>query len=200
MPVITIIGATGQGKSLLARELIRGKPRVLVNDINNEYKEEFGIWTRETKTGVVFKPRKRDFLELVGGYSYLDKRTKRMTNVPGVENTKVVFEEATGYMTGAIGEDAQAILVNHRHTKNDYILLFHSINRVPPAVMELSHYIFILKTGDGPNYVEQKYPELFPHYMALKEGKPQFKKEIEYIDKDTGKPEKFLVKYNMIRR
>ena len=103
---ITIIGYTGQGKTLTTKALIKGK-KALIFDVNNEYE----------------------------GFGYCDKNLdkEKFLNVAlQVKNTCIVFEDATGFFSGKGEDNLRRLLVNKRHTNNTYIFLFHSIQDTPP--------------------------------------------------------------------
>lgn len=157
MYIILVIGMTGQGKSRLVREkLLQGGKPCLVFDINNEYGGKFPL---SLPTDVRL-PRSRyasadmdmdTFLEVV--------RIKRGTNV--------VFEEATGFLQGNVGQKLNKLMINKRHTENNYIFLFHALHFVPPAVLLMTNYIFLFKTNDDEADIKKRHARLLPHFQKV---------------------------------
>lgn len=86
--------------------------------------------------------------------------------------TVCVFEEATAFFQGATGQLTRRLLINRYHTRNVYLFLFHSINRVPPGIMEMSNFAVLFKTNDENDTVERKYNRLFKYYLDLQEKPP----------------------------
>lgn len=150
--LILIIGHTGQGKSTVAKKLSKaGGKKTFVFDVNNEYEG----FTRHTDG---------DFT------AFLDE-------VEASTDTNVIFEEATGYLSGRIGERIKRIVINKRHKRNNYIFLFHSIADAPPFLYRLSNYIYLLKTADILEAVKQKEPKLLNAWQKLQSA-PKYSKVI----------------------
>lgn len=156
MNLILVVGSTGQGKSTFVKNTIKGK-NCLVFDVNNEYPE----------LGKPFEPRGK-FVGLPE--EFLELCFKRA-------NSYLVFEEATGFLKGAVSKDMQRLIIEKRHKNNNLIFIFHSINRIPPAIFELSNFCVLHKTADNPKIVENKYPALFKAFEKLQKA-PKFSKLI----------------------
>lgn len=75
-------------------------------------------------------------------------------------DTNCVFEEATGFFRFRGGKTTMRILVNKRHTNNNYIFIFHSIKQVPKDLFELVNFIVLFKTNDLFPDIKNKRPEL----------------------------------------
>lgn len=145
--LITIIGAMGQGKTLLAKTLIKNHKNIWVFDVNREY-SEYG-------RNAIY-PEFEDFLT--------------MCDNGKIRGAKVVLEEMTAFLQGAIARRATKIFIGTRHSGNDYILLFHDIKSVPPKIYSFSKLIFLLKTYDSEPLIKHKYPELLNLHLRLKSG------------------------------
>ena len=66
-----------------------------------------------------------------------------------VKNCVVLIEEATIHLkVNAQNDDMTAALVNARHYGNTFIMSFHSLQRVPKYIFELSNMVILHKTGD----------------------------------------------------
>ena len=82
---------------------------------------------------------------------------KFITICDTLQNTNIVFEDATGFLRGRQAPDMARLLVKKRHSGNNYIILFHSINRVPPELLEMSNFVVLFKTNDNIVQVEKKF-------------------------------------------
>jgi hypothetical protein len=159
MYLITIIGATGQGKSPFIRQYIKGK-NCFVYDIQNEY----GLQTKYA--GQV----------PVNLSNSIDARRARYTGADPFEfielcdrkrSTILVFEDATTFFEGKIAASMRKIIFSKAHTKNIILLVFHSINSVPPRILEASDYIVLFKTLDTKLKVKYKNDFLLPAWYKL---------------------------------
>ena len=156
MYLFLIIGHTGQGKSTWVKKSIEGKS-VYVFDINNEYDYP------PDRAGMFSKMRHVDadinkFIEI----------TKKL------KNTNIVFEDATGFLRGKQGAPLMRLIVSKRHTGNVFFIFFHSINRVPPELMELSNYVVLFKTIDNIDSLKKfNNPILDKNFLEL-QREPQF--------------------------
>ena len=157
-----VIGHTGQGKSSFVKNFIKGK-NCLVFDINNEYQD------LETD---VKKPRAK-FIGLPA--EFIETCFKR-------RNTNLIFEEATGFLRGAVNMKLQKLIIEKRHKNNNLLFIFHSINRVPPVIYEICNYIILFKTNDQENTILNKYPMLIKPFRELKKAPKFSHKVIKTID------------------
>jgi GTPase SAR1 family protein len=148
MYLITIIGHTGQGKSTFIKKYIANK-NVFVYDYQNEY------------------------LNLNNSY---DARRARYTGKePEVfiemcsrkQNTICVFEDASIFFSGRISKEMRNLIYSKRHSGNIYLLVFHSINSVPPKFLETNDYVILFKTLDTELKVKQKCDLLLPSFKKL---------------------------------
>lgn len=157
MNLILIIGHTGQGKSTLVKKMIAGK-RQYIFDVNNEY-------SLPPDTGNIL-PQMRDTTLNVNRFLSVSKK---------IRNTNIVFEDATGFFRGKQSKELMQQIVAKRHTGNNFIILFHSINRVPPELMEMANFVFLFKTIDNIDIVDKKFknPVLTKSFLELK-NKQQF--------------------------
>lgn len=158
MNLILVIGHTGQGKSTFTQKLIAGKLRY-VFDVNNEYKD-----LQDDRNGYSTRMRNVNMnMQLF------------VSNCAKLKNTNCVFEDATGFLKGALSKDVSRLFVAKRHTGNNYILLFHSINRVPPEIMEMSNVVVLFKTNDNLKTVDQKFKNtILNQYFTKVKKAPKF--------------------------
>jgi hypothetical protein len=75
------------------------------------------------------------------------------------------------------------LIVDKWHAKNNIIILFHTINSVPPRILEMTDTVVLFKTADDENTIGRKYRKLLPHMLSLRD-KPDRTKLV--IDNFTG--------------
>lgn len=139
MYLILIIGHTGEGKTSYSNRLVKGKKQY-VFDVNNEY----GYLPDDTQ----IRPQMRN----------RDLNIKRFLSIcAGLRNYNIIFEDATGFFRGKQSEQLSRLIVAKRHTGNNFIFLFHSINRVPPELMEISNYVVLFRTNDNIDIIDKKF-------------------------------------------
>lgn len=161
------------GKSPFVRSLIE-KRRCLIFDVANEYGSRVkypgqipvGLST-DTK-----QPRSRYTVMDLKGFLEACKQK---------QNTVCVFEEATGFMQGMLQLEVTQLMIGRLHTGNSFVFVFHSINSVPPRILEMSNYAVLFKTNDIARVVERKAPRLYPYYVALQQREPGSKFIIKVI-------------------
>lgn len=159
------IGAPGEGKSEWVKKILIGPPlrKCFVYDVQNEY-------------GSRTKYKGQIPLMLSDNPNHERARYINSDNIEGFmlqckqkRDTIIVFEEATIFFEGRTGKLLRSLMVNRWHTGNVYIFLFHSINSVPPRIMEMCNYIVLHRTLDENHIVQWKYGRLFHHYLDLQE-------------------------------
>lgn len=163
MYVIIVIGGAKQGKTPFIKEYCK-ESNLLVFDVQNEYgdrtkypnQKPYGLKTDNRL------PRSRVIDLDVNNFMELCK-TKR--------NTVCVFEEATMFFQGMTGDEMRKLLFSKAHTGNVILLVFHSINSVPPRIMEGTDFVVLFKTNDEEKTVERKYSRLLKHFLELKNTK-----------------------------
>lgn len=163
MNTYIVIGAPGAGKSPFIRSLIKGR-RCLIFDVANEYGQRVKYAGQEpvnlpTKTTF---PRSR----YIGG-----KMKDFVSLVKQKTNTVCVFEEATAFLQGMLHLEVTSLIVNRLHTGNSYVFVFHSINSVPPRLLEMCSYVVLFRTNDLVLNVERKAPQLLKYFLELKKKK-----------------------------
>lgn len=159
MNTYIVIGAPGQGKSPIAQSMIDGR-RCLVFDVNNEYGPQTKYPGQKALclSGNTNELRSR----------YINGDVKEFIEIAKKKrNTVIVFEEATAFFRGAMSAEVSKLLINKRHTGNSYVFLFHSINRVPPEIMEMCNYVILMKTNDQEDTVFRKYKSLAQHFLDV---------------------------------
>lgn len=162
MNTYIVIGAPGMGKTPFVKNFIGNDKRCLVWDVQNEYGQRTKYpnqksFNLDSNTKL---PRSRYVGASIEEFTKIVK-TKR--------DTIVVMEEATGFFRGKQNKETAQLLINRYHTGNVYMFLFHSINRVPPEIMEMSNYVILFRTNDETNKVEKKYEKLLPYFFDLKQ-------------------------------
>ncbi len=163
MYVITIIGGAKQGKTPFIKAYCN-KKNVLIFDVQNEYGKQTK-YVGQTPYGLTEdnkQPRSR--------YVGLEEK-EFITLCSNKKNTICVFEEATMFFQGAIDKNMRRLLFGKAHTKNIYVLVFHSINSLPPRIMEATDFVVLFRTNDERDTVERKYKKLLPAFDRLQQAK-----------------------------
>jgi hypothetical protein len=167
--LILIAGGTGQGKSyytnknLLCNEIrkVNGRDnyfiaptskRQYIFDINNEYQLPPDNLTRPFMRNINCDDK------------FFTATCKK------VINTNIVFEDASGFLRGKQSKEIARLIVQRRHSNNNYIILFHSINRIPPELLEYCNYFILFKTGDNLKDIDGKFknPLINKMFLTLK--------------------------------
>lgn len=159
MYLILLAGGTGQGKTHFLNEkflhntispntdnpnksiylLNSSSTRQYIFDVNNEYR---------------FKPDGKNLQHMRHIDGDMKKFIERCKNISGFN---IVVEDATGFLRGNIGEKFARLLTSKIHQKNNYIILFHSLNRIPPELMEMANFLILFKTNDNIEIVDRKF-------------------------------------------
>lgn len=155
MKSFIIIGMTGEGKSEITKAFIK-KGNCYVFDVQNEYKD----LNADTVTSARMRHIKSDIKE------FRDKAEK-------LQGYNIVWEEATGFFSGAMNERMKRIILSKRHTKCNHFFIFHSIQDVPPFLFRLCNYVVLHKTNDIETDIERKRPELLQAFKKLKQKPPR---------------------------
>lgn len=150
MNLFLIVGMTGQGKTTFILDNAIKDRKCFVFDVNNEYS------FLPTFSGADI-PQSR----FIGDY----KGFLEIVALKGESN--IVFEEATGFFKGAVSKDLSKLIINKRHTKNNYMFLFHSWRSVPPGIFDLVNVAVVFKTNDNPELVLKKYPSVFKAWRKV---------------------------------
>lgn len=154
--LILIAGGTGQGKTRFANQILRNatvrngegrafyKPsnqsvKQYIFDLNNEY-----ILPTDDRIYPHFRHVRADQKQFV----------QICKNLMGYS---IVFEDASGFLRGKQGAELIRLIVQRRHQKNNWIILFHSVNRIPPELMEYCNTLVIFKTNDNIKDVDKKF-------------------------------------------
>lgn len=178
MYAFTIIGMTGQGKSDFVKNLIKGK-KSYIFDINNEY--YYPRINQDTKGASARIQFSESEAKLIGRHTELDDR-KFINECMAKTETFCVFEDATGFFEGKVPKILKRMIAGKRHTKNNYIFLFHSIQDCPPALIRLSNYVVLFKTNDEFNKIEDRYEKLVQPFLKLRNAPNYSKIIVKLID------------------
>jgi len=161
MILTLIVGETGSGKSTIAKKAVNDSINCIVYDVQNEY--NLPVFCKGFR-GRKFRltPENFDIKDFV-----LFTKSCR--------NFLFVIEEATGIFRGSIGTDFVQSILSKRHTNNSYILIFHSLHRVPIQLYEFCDVLYLFKTNDLQRNIESKYPKLLDGYLSL-QSSPRYSK------------------------
>lgn len=167
MNLTLVIGAPGQGKTPFCKKLIGGSntgiasQNAWVFDINDEYgprtKYPGQIATNLTTNST--EARARYVGDDIDAFVKIAMRKM---------NTVVIMEEATAFFRGFQKTMTSRMIINRIHRRNDYVFLFHSINRVPPEIFEIANYVVLFKTNDQEQRVKSKFFTIYDSFMEVK--------------------------------
>jgi hypothetical protein len=141
---------TGQGKSKFVKDYIQNR-NCFVFDVQNEY-------TDLSPVSSAGRARHLDLNEKL----FVAQCSQR-------RNTICVFEEATGFFEGRLDKEVRRLVLSKRHTGNVFIFCFHSIQSIPPRLMQFTNYVVLFKTMDEPYQVDNKFPTLYPYYLKVRD-------------------------------
>lgn len=173
MNLILIIGTVGQGKSPYIQKMIQNR-RVFVFD----YQDEYGKRPKyQGGKAIGLSDNVRDYRARDTSCDHLHfvRLCAKKTN------TICVFEDATGFFRGRVDLETQRLITSRAFTRNVYVFVFHSINKVPPGLIEDSNFVVLFRTFDNIYKIEQKFPELLPAYLELRRNKKLPYKQIRTI-------------------
>lgn len=160
MNTYLVIGAPGMGKSPFIRKLIEDR-RCFVFDVANEY------GTRVKYPGQKPVNLSIDPQHMRSRFTETKNLSKFIQLCETKKDTICVFEEATAFFQGKTQLETTHLIVNRYHTGNTYCFIFHSINSVPPRIIELTNYVVLFKTMDLADHVKRKFPRLSPFFDDL---------------------------------
>lgn len=182
MYLILVIGTTNQGKSYFTKQMLSRAKKVLAFDVNNEYCEGTGKGNKGSmELGTIYPLISLNDSVIPEKARYYGKPADFLEIAKDCNNTHVVFEEATGFFKGRISQDMTEQIIGKAHTGNQYIFLFHSIQRTPKELFELANYVVLFKTGDIFDDVRKKAPRLLPAFGQLQGAPDRSKKIIQMI-------------------
>jgi hypothetical protein len=161
-----IIGTRNQGKTFLTKRLIEGK-NCLIFDVNNEYGEVSQSLAKQSGW-IEFETVSDDLKEKRARYFGKDMSIKEFVTIAKTRlNTFLVFEDATGFLKGNTNAEVRQMITALRHTNNNILFLFHSINSVPPDLLNFASFIYLFKTNDSKVQVKRKFPELYDYFYKV---------------------------------
>ena len=184
MYLILLIGHAGQGKSTyLNNEFLKNvASKNPLNPIKNIY-----TLSAASKKQYVFDVNNEFVLPNDINRSNFMRHTEcdinKFVKICGeIKGYNIVIEDATGFLRGRQSATFARLLTGKIHQQNNYIILFHSINRVPPELMEMANYVVLFKTVDNiDNLKKFKNENLTKSFLELQQKKDYEKKIIKLI-------------------
>ena len=122
---------------------------------------------------VVFELAKTDRWQGFTKYFFEDYLTGKV-NIKDIANKKVVFEDATSYISSNMKNTLKTLTVYSKQVGSDVYLIFHSINIVPPFLWNLVNYIVMFKCArPRENSLNADYyGEILQKWNKLEKAKP----------------------------
>lgn len=154
--IILIVGGRGSGKTYFLEHHLRKDDTIVVEYFKTErwkgYKKVF-------------------FSDVLSG----------KINIKELGNSVIVFEDATSYISSNMANYMRRLIVNSKQVGSDVILVFHSINIIPPFLWYLVNNIILFncakprETATNSDY----FAEIMEKWQQLQKAKPYTYKEIE---------------------
>jgi len=163
MYVIIIIGGAKQGKTPFIKDYCK-ESNLLVFDVQNEYGDKTKYPNQKPYNLTTNNNLARSRIIDLEVESFIELCKQK-------RNTVCVFEEATMFFQGMTNDEMRKLIFGKAHTGNVIVLVFHSINSVPPRIMEGTDFVVLFKTNDEIKTVERKYIKLLKHFLELKNKK-----------------------------
>ncbi len=186
--VIVVIGGRNSGKTTFLKKLAQKSPlkKLIVDDFDSPVWRDWSTFDNPNGSIIpiitaseierfkkgsarVFRPSIEEILESIA----ID-----------LMNTLVIFEDASKYIRGTLGDSMRKIVYDSKQKNNTIILVFHSLMRVPPEFVETANYLTIFRTNDQEVPRKFQIPEvkaLWEHVQdhAQKRSEPYYNRTIE---------------------
>lgn len=151
MYLYLVVGSTGQGKSTIVKQIVKGT-NIYVFDVQNEYPNLPG------DTILLNRSFRNETLN----------HKKYIENCRNIKGFNCIIEEATGFFRGNMNTKVIQTFLSKRHNKNNYFLCFHSICSIPKQIFQFSNYLILFKTNEERQDIESRYPSLLSDFDKVK--------------------------------
>lgn len=156
--LILVVGGTHRGKSYWIKRRIKGLKH-LINDIKGEYGKGF-----------------------VKYHNSGDRKGFVMYIMKNITKTICVFEEASFYLSNRhYMSEAEQIFVNKWQSLNTYILVYHSIRKIPLYVYDYADIMVLFKTKDQIFHIKNHPPEVLKAFESVNKKSLNNKRYFEEI-------------------
>lgn len=159
-----ILGMTGTGKSYFIKSEVLTRPDIknfFIFDIYREYgpDDEDVIKLKIPSVPVCkIQDYKGGKFRCVPESDDIDEDFERLIkHCSTLVNVSVIAEDCTTFLGSHSHKLLKKLLVEKRHTNMQYFLLFHSFNRIPNFVYELSNWVVFGKTNESPEDIYQMF-------------------------------------------
>lgn len=167
MFVYLIIGAPRQGKSSYTKAMITRpdtiKKPCYVFDPRNEYGDTYNTLINDKVVsvpgvGLIANHPEYYRSRYIGDENGVDQEYFKAV-AKKKKGSNIIFEEATGFLRGMLPKDMNDILTGRFHTQNNFMLIFHSLETIPPDIIRNNscNYIILFKTLDSLKFIERKF-------------------------------------------
>lgn len=151
-----VIGATGAGKTYTVKnDIIPKTKNLLAFDLyGDEYNE------LETITNI--RKYKGGKCRIVLDKKQFETKTDLVNDIikymsDSMNNFTFVFEDATTFLDSRRNNIVKDLLIGKRHTKINFVWLFHTISEIPPYIFKASNAVFLHKTEDMETSIISKF-------------------------------------------
>lgn len=96
-------------------------------------------------------------------------------------NSTIVFEDATAYISSNMANYMKRLIVNSKQVGSDVIIVFHSLNIVPPFLWYLINNIVLFNCAKPKENAQNTdyYNEIMQKWNKLQHSKPYSYEEIQ---------------------
>lgn len=159
--VIVLAGAMDSGKSPIVKRIVKkcNLPNKFVNDVNNEYPDDFSKFHKENTP------------------IYLSKLNT-------FKNSALVIEEASAYIGSYKDAEIMSMLVGVAHNHNIIIFVFHGIRYIPQYLADLTRYVILTHPLDHEDLIYERFRR---HYDRLIKERERVKKIVKDYSTDGFK-------------
>ena len=167
-----VIGMTRQGKSSYVKAMITQDSALyrpcFVYDPQQEYGDYYmtdidDIPTRVKGVGLpLYNPKiplyKQPRCRFVGEpEQFRELCVRKVNDTRLIRGRNQIWEEATIYLKGGVPADIRDLCVSSFHDQNNIVFVFHILAKVPPDIIELTHYIVLFHTLDTRKKVFDRF-------------------------------------------
>lgn len=174
MYLVANVGGTGSGKSTLLKKMMsqRSIGKIFIFDVQNEY-EDIPPYKGE------ILPKMRFIGMNIEGFIDVVKKLPK--------GYWIFIEEATGFFRGRSSKDFINIILSKRHIKQNFVLNFHTLHRIPIDIVEFTDIIYLRKTLDIEDNIKKKFPNILETWKSIKRSPDPYEMRALYMSNLTEK-------------
>lgn len=165
--VLAVLGNRGTGKTDLLKSIIKSssqQKRLIVDTFDSAVWHNLETWDDPLGANTPVHEITPDQLPFwnTGTYRIFSPDTDALMEEIEryVNNTLVVFEDATKYIGSTLSKEMKRFILDSKQKNLDLVFVFHSLKDLPRDLVRVIDYITLFKTGDRYNSnLRNKYPD-----------------------------------------